>query len=179
MKPDPRYTRVTEILWPFSSLQHVDEHVLENAARRGTRVHAACEAIVSGEGAWDPEPELAGYIHSFEQWWNLGHTVLSMEERFYDDDMLITGQCDLIIAAPDDTAIILDIKTSAKPSKTWPLQGAAYAYLARKAGYNITGIQFLQVNRHGMDPTVYSYDDDWEMFEHCYHTYNRFFRKSA
>ena len=44
------YTRVTEILSPFSGLDKIPKHILDNAARRGTRVHDVCESIVKGLG---------------------------------------------------------------------------------------------------------------------------------
>lgn len=170
------YTRVTEVLYPYSGLQHIDPKVLANAARRGTRVHQACEAIVTGEGAWGVDEEIAGYVKSFEKWWYMGHTVLAMEQRFFCDKKMITGQCDMILDTPQG-AVILDIKTPMRPSKTWPLQGSAYAYLARAAGYNVSGIQFLKVDKNGKDPTVYNYKDEWEMFEKCLDVYNMFFKK--
>lgn len=44
------YTRVTEVLSQFSGLDKVPKDILENAARRGTKVHNICEAIVTGIG---------------------------------------------------------------------------------------------------------------------------------
>lgn len=44
------YTRVTAILSPFSGLDKVPKHIVENAGRRGTKVHDICEAIVRGLG---------------------------------------------------------------------------------------------------------------------------------
>ena len=44
------YTRVTEILSPFSGLDRVPKAILKNAADRGTRVHKVCEGIVQGLG---------------------------------------------------------------------------------------------------------------------------------
>ena len=50
MEEKPGYTRVTEILSAFSGLNNVPKDILENAGRRGTKVHDICEAIVSGLG---------------------------------------------------------------------------------------------------------------------------------
>lgn len=178
MKLDPRYLRVTEILYPFSGLTHVDEIVLENAAVRGTRVHAVCESIVSGEGAWDVDDSIAGYVKSFESWWSLGHNVVAMEQRFFDDSLMITGQCDLIVDSPQGLKIV-DLKTSAKPSKTWPLQGAAYAHLARQAGYPITGIEFIQLLRSGDDAIIHAYRNEWELFQKTLDVFRYFFHTGA
>lgn len=44
------YTRVTEVLYPFSGLSNIKPDILANAARRGTRVHDICEGIMKGLG---------------------------------------------------------------------------------------------------------------------------------
>ena len=45
-----KHIRVTDILSPFSGLDRVPKDILANAARRGSRVHDVCEAIVKGLG---------------------------------------------------------------------------------------------------------------------------------
>lgn len=169
-----KYTRVTEILYPFSGLKHVDSYVLENAAARGTMVHSICEKIMRDQEPMIPQ-DLGGYIHSFRYWWQDGRDVMELEKRFWCDDLNITGQCDIIIRDGIDL-IIIDLKTSASPSKTWPLQGSAYTYLAQKAGYNITKIQFLQLNRDGKEPRLHTYDYDFDFFKKCYDVYMYFFK---
>lgn len=173
---EPRYIRVTDVLSPFSGLDKIDKDVLQNAANRGTRVHKACEAIIEGLGEWNVDDEIFGYVESFKKWWSEGHKVLSMEQRFFCSELMITGQVDLIIEKPEG-AIILDIKTPVKPSKTWPLQGSAYAHMARKAGYDIKGIHFLQLNKHGMEPKIHVYDDQFELFKKCLDVFNHFFKR--
>jgi hypothetical protein len=151
---------------------------LEHAARRGTDVHEVCEGIVQGLGEWNVYPEIRGYIESFKKWWQQGVNVLSIEQRFYCQELMITGQVDLIIDTPDGAAI-LDLKTSYKPSKTWPLQGAAYAYMARKHDYDIKKILFLHLDRYGGSPTLHAYDDDFETFKKCLDVYRYFFRECS
>lgn len=87
---------------------------------------------------------------------------------------MITGQVDMIIDS-EDGAIVLDLKTSARPSKTWPLQGSAYAYMARKHGYDIKGIHFLHLNRNGNAPNLYVYDDEIELFKKCLDVFKHFY----
>lgn len=173
---DPKYTRVTEILYPFSGLASLDAGIVLNAAVRGTRVHNACEAIMKGIGVWNPGNDIQGYIHSFEQWWSLGQEIITIEERFFCDELLITGKVDCIVKTPQGLAI-LDLKTSYKPSKTWPLQGSAYAYMARKKGYDIQNIQFLHLSKNGIKPHLYEYTDHFDLFRKCLDVYNHFFRK--
>lgn len=83
----------------------------------------------------------------------------------------------MIIDTPDG-AVIIDYKTSYQPSKTWPIQGSAYAYLARKAGYDITGIRFVHLSKHGLKPDLYDYEDCFELFNSCLDVYNYFYRST-
>lgn len=90
---------------------------------------------------------------------------------------MITGQVDMIIET-ENGAVILDLKTSSKPSKTWPLQGSAYAYMAKKEGYDIKGIHFLHLSKQGLDPHLYVYDDHFDLFSKCLDVYKHFFKKN-
>jgi hypothetical protein len=173
---EARYLRVTEVLTPFSGLDKIHPAVLQNAADRGTRVHKACEAIIEGLGEWDVGDEIFGYVESFKKWWSKGHKVLAIEKRFYCSELMITGQVDLILETSDGI-IVLDLKTPIKPSKTWPLQGSAYAHMARKAGYDIKGIHFLQLNKHGLEPKIHIYEDCFDLFKKALDVFNYFFRR--
>jgi len=82
----------------------------------------------------------------------------------------------MIIEAPEG-AVILDLKTSYKPSKTWPIQGSAYKYLAKQHGYDIKGIHFLHLDKHGAPPHLYVYDDHFDLFSKCLDIYKHFWGK--
>ena len=123
-KSRENYTRVTHILSPFSGLDAVKPEVLAHAAERGTKVHKICEGIVAGFGDIGTDEETWGYVESFKKWWESGIEVVSMEERFWDDELCITGQVDLIIKTEAGNAIV-DLKTTSKVSKSWPAQGSA------------------------------------------------------
>lgn len=170
------YLRVTNILYPFSGLQNIDAEIIENAAERGTKVHKICEAIISGLGDIGVHDETWGYVESFKKWWNNGIDVVEMEKRFWDDELYLTGQVDLIIRTDEGLAIV-DFKTSSRPSKTWPAQGSAYAYLAKNAGYDIKKIIFLHLNKHGKEPKIYEYPIDDSFFLAIFRTYKHFFYK--
>lgn len=180
-KIDEKYTRVTEALYPFSGLGAVDKAVLENAARRGTKVHEICEKICAGEETyWMMTPEVQGYVDSFRKWWDKGHKIVKIEQRFYDDELLITGAVDLIVENDKGDGVeIIDIKTPLKQSPTWLLQGCAYAYMAKKHGYNVTAIKFLQVNKFGKEPKLYEYDYETgiDLYRCVLKVYNHFFKK--
>lgn len=157
------YLRVTQVLYPFSGLQHIDKNVVANAALRGTKVHTICEGIITGLGEFSTEEETRPYVESFKKWWGDGHPVVEIEKRFYCEEIKVTGRVDLIIDTPSGLAIV-DLKTSYKPSKTWFAQGSAYCYLARKAGYDIKRIIFLHLNREGKEPRLFEYECDPSFF---------------
>lgn len=168
------YKRVTSILYPFSGLDKIDPEIVAKAGTRGTKVHKIIEGIISGLGELGVDEETRGYIDSFYQWWHSGIDVITMEQRFWDEELSLTGQCDLIINTPDGAAIV-DFKTSYKPSKTWQAQGCAYAYLAKKANYDIKKIYFLHLNKHGNNPKIYEYPVDDSFFLAIYRTWQHFY----
>ena len=115
-KTRENYNRVTSVLYPFSGLDKIDPNIVAYAGQRGTKVHKICEAIIQDLGEIDVDEETWGYVESFKKWWSLGHDLVLMEHRFFDDDLEITGQMDLIINTPEGLAIV-DLKTSYQKSK--------------------------------------------------------------
>jgi len=170
------YYRITQILYPFSGLEKIPSEIVAHAAERGTKVHKICESIISGLGEFGVEDETWGYVESFKKWWAHNPAVISMEERFWDDERKITGQIDLIVKIEDGMAIV-DLKTSSRPSKTWPAQGSAYAMLANKNGYDIKKIMFLHLNKHGKEPKIYEYPVNDNFFLEILNVFNHFFRE--
>lgn len=167
------YRRVTQILYPFSGLEKLDQDVVARAAERGTKVHQICEAIMGDLGEIGVDEETRPYVESFKKWWEIGWSVVAMEKRFWDDELRLTGQLDLIIHTDQGLAIV-DIKTSYKPSKTWKLQGSAYAYLARKAGYDVKRLYFLHLDRKGRMPKLIEYEIDEGFFLRVLEVYQYF-----
>lgn len=175
-KTRENYKRVTNVLYPFSGLERLNAEVVAHAAERGTKVHKICEGIIQGFGEIDVDEETKGYVESFKKWWELGHEVIMMEQRFWDDDLQITGQVDLIIKTPEGLAVV-DLKTSSKPSPTWEAQGSAYAYLAKKAGHDIQKIFFIHLNKTGKEAKIYEYPVDDSFFLAIYRVWVHFFQK--
>ena len=168
------YTRVTKILYPFSGLEKLDSDVVAHAAERGTKVHKICEGIIGELGELGVEDETRPYVESFKQWWEKGHDVVFMERRFWCDELRISGQVDLIINTPDGLAIV-DLKTSSAPSKTWPAQGAAYAYLAKKSGLDIKKIYFLHLLKTGKEARIHEFPVDESFFLAIFRVWKHFF----
>jgi hypothetical protein len=173
-KSRENYLRVTQVLYPFSGLDKIPQHIVDNAARRGTKVHKICEGIMEGIGEHGVDQEVEGYVESFKQWWGEGRDLIAMEKRFWCDEYQITGQVDMIILDEEGAMSIVDIKTSSKPSKTWELQGNAYAYLAKSAGYEIKKVKFLHLNKFGLEPKIYEYPIDELFFLSILRIFNHF-----
>lgn len=178
-KSRENYLRVTTVLYPFSGLDKIDPEIVNRAAKRGTKVHRICEAIASGLGEHGVDDECRGYVDSFKKWFESGIDIVEIERRFWDDEFCITGQVDFIIRLTDGSLAIVDLKTSSKVSKTWRGQGSAYAYLARKAGFDIKHIMFLHLSKTGGNAKVYSYPVDDAFFFSIYNTYKYFYHKEA
>jgi hypothetical protein len=168
------HDRVTEVLYPFSGLSRVDPDILKQAADRGSKVHEICEAITNDLGVIDMNPDFSGYIRSFEQWAE-GKEFIERPARFYCNQHYITGEIDGLYE--NETGLTLfDIKTPATEKKTWPLQGSAYSYLAKKAGLNITKIEFVKLSKGGEKATSYFYDENIDLFLKCLELYRKFFK---
>lgn len=171
---DKKYLRVTEILYPFSGLNAIDATIVAKAGYRGTKVHEICEGIIAGLGEFGVDDETRPYVESFKKWWGEHREIIAMEKRFWDEEHNFTGQVDLIMKINGELSIV-DIKTSYKPSKTWQLQGSAYAYLARKHGYDVKRLYFLHLNRNGGEPNLIEYEIDIDFFFDVLRVYNHFF----
>ena len=174
MKDIHDYTRVTDVFFPFSGLKDIDHQILQRAADRGTLVHNICDAIIADIGIPSIPKEAKGYIKSFELW-ATGKEFLPKPDRFFCDDLMLTGECDGLYKE-GDKIILFDLKTPAAESKTWPLQGSAYCYLAEKEGIHIDRLEFVKLSKDGQEPIVFVYEYNFEMYLHCLHTYRYFFK---
>lgn len=172
MKDISKYTRVTEVLSHFSGFQSVDPIVLQNAAQRGTLVHQICDAIIEGMGVPPVSSEITPYIDSFLKYGEKPY--IQKPERFFCDELMITGECDAIYKE-NGCLVLVDFKTSRAESKTWKLQGSAYAYLAKKAGYDVQRIEFVKLDRTGKEPKVFVYEDQFADFLAALRMYRLFF----
>jgi Holliday junction resolvase-like predicted endonuclease len=175
MAKNKDYLRVTQVLSPFSGLSKVNPIVLSKAGERGSKVHEICTAVMDEIGIFPFGNTYDGYIESFKKWMD-GKKFIDRPSRFYCDKYMITGEIDAIYQDKEDL-VLIDIKTSSKENKTWPLQGSAYAYLCRQNGYNISRIEFIQLSKMGNEAKIYSYKENFDMFLKCLDVYKTFFDK--
>jgi len=149
--------RVTEILRPFTSYDQVPKDILERAAARGTSVHALCAGIAKGN--WIPDgmigDELIGYVKSFKQWQQAQvKEFIIIEKRYTDWSKRFTGQLDFVVRCTDDKLYLVDLKTSSRPQKTYPIQMAAYGILLAQNDIEIEGAMLVYLNKDGEFPDI-------------------------
>lgn len=169
------YLRVTQVLSPFSGLSRIPKNILEKAAERGTKVHELCDSLIAELGEFGTDEETSGFIESFKSWKG-DKKFLPKPDRFYCDAIGITGECDALYLE-DDKIVLVDFKTSVKESKTWVLQGSAYAHLARKSGLDIHRIEFIKLCKNGGPAKVFIYEENFDFFLKCLEIYKHFFAK--
>lgn len=176
------YPRVTEVLKPFTNYDKVPQKILSNAATRGTSVHATCAGIA--KGAWIPEtmidPEYLGYVKSFKLWMEAQvkdfHII---EKRYSCNNMKYSGQVDFVIKGNDEKWYLVDLKTSARPQKTYPLQMAAYEKLLQGAGITVSGAMLVYLDKDGEFPDIHLIEEfthEFHVFQcalDCYHYFNK------
>lgn len=154
---DSNYDRVTQVLGPFSGYQNVPKDILEKACIRGSKVHAAIDAYLNSLGMWIEEER--GYIDSFMQWWNPKWEIIPNPGRLYCKDLMITGECDLLIRNEEGMICLIDFKTSSKEGSTWGPQGGAYYHLICKNTDIIPDyIMFVHLKKDGRSPKIYNYE---------------------
>lgn len=176
---DPKYRRVTDILSPQTGYGSIPVKILKNACDRGTRVHNCIENHLKGIGLYgDEEPEEVGYLESFEKFWK-EYSFTALENRFFCDELMITGKCDLIIEY-EGKPVMVDWKTSAAVNPTWAYQGAAYKYLAKD--YGLSEVWFVKLDKTGGEPEVLRYtaaecDKNLIIFKKCIEIYDVFHAK--
>src|SRR4051812_22392174 len=119
--------RVTEILRAYTNYDQVPKDILEKAAARGTTVHALCAGFAKGN--WIPDgmisDEHIGYVNSFKKWTESQvKKFVIIEKRFTDEQLKYSGQLDFVIVGSDDELYLIDLKTSSRSQKTYPVQMA-------------------------------------------------------
>jgi hypothetical protein len=138
-----RYLRVTDFISYFSPYGKSDglikwafeqsdtyegyREALNKTAEAGTAMHSTIEAALRGEKA-DGLP--AGW-DAFVKKYDLDPCY--MEKRFYDNDLMVTGQPDFV-GFCNGKLMVLDWKSSKKPSLKHAIQLAVYAKNAQWDG---------------------------------------------
>lgn len=165
------YTRVSSIIGQWNHLAGIDPWVLENKARIGTEVHEKITADLEGIFVEETE-EIMGYIKSwmaFSKEDAKEYKNIMTEQRFFCDELKITGQIDGIFENEKGEKFIIDYKTSASAhKKTWFLQAAFYWYLAKKNGLDISDkVIFVNLKKDGKKAKSHEFHCDEKIWKIC------------
>lgn len=182
------YPRVTEILNYYTGYDNVPQDILMRAATRGQKVHSICAGLA--KGAWLPnemiDEHLHGYVDSFRKWSEAQVADYPIiETRMFDEELQYTGQLDFVIKGNDNELYLVDLKTSAKPQKTYPLQMAAYEGLLKKQNIMVKGAFLVYLQKDGEFPNINYLEDmteEWRVFEcalQCWKFFNKRRMKNA
>ncbi len=158
------YNRVTEILEFYTNFSGIDPLTLANAADRGSRVHKYCEMYALNLFLSDIDEDCKNYFNSFKEWYDSFVVKLLYNElRINSEKYLLTGKFDLIVQLkgdPEDCLTLIDIKTPASSSLTWPLQMAAYSMLLREEKKVLVSRRIvLMLPKHGEKAKIIEYQD--------------------
>jgi hypothetical protein len=145
------YPRVSDIIGKQTDreMRSIPIDTLVNACVRGTKVHAYCTTYLRGLYLPDIEPEYQPYVDAFIEWADDNiHQTLFSSVRLYDDSRCFSGEYDCIVVLKDSKQIaLIDIKTSANASKSWPIQLAAYKHLCDINGYDVETVFNLHLKK--------------------------------
>lgn len=158
------YTRISDILKPFTKFDKIDPIVLANAADRGSRVHEYCNAYANNIFLADIDEDCQGYVNSFIEWYDDNVVkLLYSEQRLYDDIDMFTGKFDMIVRlkSNDDQITLLDIKTPLMVSRAWGMQLSAYKYLVEnQMKISVDNRIIIQLPKDGKKAKKIDYKDD-------------------
>jgi hypothetical protein len=129
-----RLISVTEALRPFNDFSHIPPDVLQKASERGTRIHAAIAAHLTGTFLVTPlPPEEVPLFDSLRLWCDeMVHVVIVVEPALRNEALGFVGHPDAAVILKNKSHCICDWKTPQVESLSWPIQCAAYQQLASK-----------------------------------------------
>lgn len=179
------YPRVSDILSDYESreLRKIPLEILANAAERGSRIHNYCTGVA--KNLWVPpiDKEALPYVESFQEWWRENVFQLSADSiRLYDDEKKFSGKFDMIVVLKSSKQLaLIDLKTSATISKSWPIQLAAYKHLCERNHYEIEVVMNVQLKATGKIAKTIEYENlsqHWNIFQACLTGFDYFRRDS-
>lgn len=171
------YVRVSDILAQVQDFSHIDPQVLKAKAQLGTNVHQAIADLVEGGFPIIASEKERNYFNSYYKWHVENKPEYHvMEQRLYDDELMITGQMDGIASFGEHERILIDYKTSYKANPdVWTLQAHFYHYLCKQNKLPVGDkMCWMNLQRTGGKPKLYFFDFDPKTMEYCVELTNKF-----
>lgn len=121
------YVSVTKVIYPLVNFENINKEVLDNAAQRGTAVHAICDQFDKGEldmSRVDKEliPYLGAWVNFVEQ---SGIKFTALEKIVFNKKKMFAGRLDRV-GSIGHKKYVIDIKTGKEKQHYWGVQLAAY-----------------------------------------------------
>lgn len=182
------YIRISAISSAFACYGTIPQAVLDKAAARGTRCHEIIFDMTNDITIPNERYDFLGvsvrpYIESFEKFWE-GYKqaeILVQEERLYDDELMVTGQADLVMKL-GNMNVLIDWKCTSKSAIHWKIQAGGYFHLLGKNDIHATTGLFVRLDRNGGFPEVIEYNNDREYldwFMKAYDMYREFLQRNT
>lgn len=160
IKDNKAYIRVSDIVGLFRGcFDPRIREVVEQKAIIGSEVHNLCSQYALGRPCEKTtNARVQKYFECFKEYYDdhkLFDGVLITEERFFDDELMITGQVDFVFKLKNRKSnILVDIKTTAKTDEFhWWLQGILYARMLSQAGIDLVdSFTFIQLSDNPKTP---------------------------
>lgn len=152
------YIRVSTIIaYLAGGFDDIPAEILANKAKIGTEVHQMCQSYILGDKeVFSDNLRSQNYFNCFKNFCDEGILCkpLLCEERFFDNDLGVTGQIDMICPINGKSKpTLIDLKTSAKISPTfWTVQGCLYAHMVQKSRPDLDiseTVIFMQLKEKG------------------------------
>jgi len=181
-----KFDRVTAVLRPFSDMDKIPQRTLDIAGCRGSVTHKLIDSIILGLGTWMSDFLVEEYCDIFEldkektqkekkrvenaiksfELWRPGKFFLPKPDRFFNDELMITGEIDCLYEDKDRGIVLVDYKTSGEESRSWKLQGSCYSWLAKQEHYPIEVIEFIKLDKDvGTYPEIFTYEENFPLFK--------------
>lgn len=187
------YIRVSEILGRLRDKSHINPVVFSEKGLVGTEVHHAIaeektggfpmfsqyavrhpktgDILLDSDGNERREKKGIGYFKSFSEWDRKHEPIYEiLEQRYYCDDLKITGQIDALVKIKS-THHLIDFKTSYKEDlEIWTMQAHFYWYLLHINGYqNLDAdFQWIKLHKNGEYPEVFPFRFDRKVLSRCF-----------
>jgi hypothetical protein len=178
-----QHIRVSEILSQFRDFSTINPGLLNTKCEIGTEVHHNIHMHQKGLlpffdiypeydresniKAWSERGE--GYFNSFLQYEAKVKPIYThMETRFYDDNLMITGQIDALLMTYD-LPVISDFKCSySVDEEIWSMQAHYYKHLMAVNGIKTADyFYWIQLKKDGKKPKVLEIEYDENMMSRC------------
>ena len=179
-----QHVRVSEILSRFRDFSKINPTVLSEKAQVGTEVHCNIHRYKTGKFEmfdkfpirntntleiirWEERGQ--GYFNSFVKWDEENESVLhTMENRFYDNEIMLTGQIDALMQT-NGLPVLIDFKCSANSDvEVWSMQAHLYKHLLNLNGIEIDDyFLWMQLKKDGSHPKIFEIKFEEKIISKC------------